>query len=148
LLVGDAAVEALLGQDAEFGFGEIKPTAALGGVASFETLDQAACFGGPERFAKRGLAVDVEIILDEHDGLGVGSPAKAYVLLSTDWFNDDLAQGDGLPQRLRNSYAVPQLHELSDVDRRRQMLDSRVPMGRRSRSATPPEPGRRTTLPR
>ena len=32
LLVGDAAVEALRGEDAELGFGEIKPTAVLGGV--------------------------------------------------------------------------------------------------------------------
>ena len=30
LLVGNAAVEALRGQDAEFGFGEVKPTAVLG----------------------------------------------------------------------------------------------------------------------
>jgi len=30
LLVGDAAVEALGGEDAEFGFGEIEPVAMLG----------------------------------------------------------------------------------------------------------------------
>jgi hypothetical protein len=42
LLVVDAAVEAVRGPDAEFGFGEIKPTAVLGGVVPFETLDQAA----------------------------------------------------------------------------------------------------------
>jgi hypothetical protein len=51
LLVGDAAVEALRGQDAEFGFGEIKPTAVLGGVVSFETFDRAASFDGRERWA-------------------------------------------------------------------------------------------------
>jgi hypothetical protein len=46
LLVGDAAVEALRGEDAELGFGEIKPTAVVGGVVPFETLDQA---GEPRR---------------------------------------------------------------------------------------------------
>jgi hypothetical protein len=80
LLVGDAAVEALRGEDAELGFGEIKPTAVLGGVVPFETLDQAASLDGRERFVKRGLAVDVEIILDEHDGLGVGKMDVGQVL--------------------------------------------------------------------
>ena len=80
LLVGDAAVEALRGQDAEFGFGEIKPTAVLGGVVPFEALDEAASLDGRERFVKRGLAVDVEIILDEHDGLGVGKMDVGQVL--------------------------------------------------------------------
>jgi hypothetical protein len=80
LRVGNAAVEALRGQGAEFGFGEIKPTAVLGGVVPFETLDQTASLDGRERFVKRGLAVDVAIILDEHDGLGVGKwmSAKAF----------------------------------------------------------------------
>ena len=61
LLVGDPAVEALRDQDAEFGFGEIKPTAVLGGVVPFETIDQAAGLDGRKRFIKRGLAVEREL---------------------------------------------------------------------------------------
>jgi hypothetical protein len=44
-LVGNAAVEALSGQNAEFGFGQIKPTAVLGRVMPFEALDQAPFHG-------------------------------------------------------------------------------------------------------
>src|SRR5262249_60810003 len=71
LLVWDAAVEALGGEDAEFGFGEIEPTAMLWRVVPFESLDQPSCFGRREGLVERGLAVDIEIVLDEHDGLGV-----------------------------------------------------------------------------
>ena len=39
--VGNAAVEALRGQDAEFGFGEVKPTAMLGSVVPPEKLRRA-----------------------------------------------------------------------------------------------------------
>ena len=49
LLVGNAAVEALSGQKAEFGFGQIKPTAVLGRVMPFEAHDQPSRFGGGER---------------------------------------------------------------------------------------------------
>ena len=48
LLVGDAAVDALGGEDAEFGFGKIKPAAVLGRVVPFEALDQPSGFGGRE----------------------------------------------------------------------------------------------------
>ena len=46
LFVGNPAVEALGRQDAEFGFGQIEPTAVLWGVVPFEALDQASGFGG------------------------------------------------------------------------------------------------------
>ena len=49
------------GQDAEFGFGEIEPTAMLWSVVPFEALRQAARFGGRKRFVKRSRAVDIEI---------------------------------------------------------------------------------------
>ena len=50
LFVGDAAVEALGGQNAEFGFGEVEPAAVLGRVVPFEALDQ------PSRFSRwKGL---------------------------------------------------------------------------------------------
>ena len=64
-LVGNAAVEALRGQDAEFGFGEFEPTAVLWSVVPFEALRQAAGFGGRKRFVKRSRAVDIEIVLDD-----------------------------------------------------------------------------------
>ena len=38
----------------------------------FEAFDQPPSFGGREGFIKRSLAVDVKIILDQDDGLGVG----------------------------------------------------------------------------
>jgi hypothetical protein len=51
---------------------QVEPAAVLGGVVPFEAFDQPAGFGGREGFIKRSLAVDVEIILDQDDGLGVG----------------------------------------------------------------------------
>src|SRR5260221_13341480 len=41
LLVGDASIEALRGQDGQLGFGEIEPRAVLGRVVPFEAFDQA-----------------------------------------------------------------------------------------------------------
>ena len=46
LFVGDTAIEALGGQDAEFGLGQIEPTAMFGGVVPLEAFDQSAGFGG------------------------------------------------------------------------------------------------------
>jgi hypothetical protein len=46
LFVGDAAIETLSGEDAEFGFRQIKPTAVLGRVVPLEALDLPSCFGG------------------------------------------------------------------------------------------------------
>ena len=45
-LIRDASVEALRGQNAEFGFGEIKLTAVFRGVMPFEALSQTAGFRG------------------------------------------------------------------------------------------------------
>ena len=59
------------GEDAEFGLGQIEPTAVLWRIVPFEALDQPPGFGGRERLVERRLAVDVEIVLDQHDGLGV-----------------------------------------------------------------------------
>jgi len=72
LLVGNAAVEALRGQDAEFGFGEVEPTAVLGSVVPFEALREAAGFGGRKRLVQRSRAVDIKIVLDENDLRGAG----------------------------------------------------------------------------
>ena len=46
LFVGDATVEALGGQDAEFGLRQIEPASVLGRVMPFEALDQPPGFGG------------------------------------------------------------------------------------------------------
>ena len=70
--VGNAAVEALRAQNAEFGFGEVEPTAVLGSVVPFEALRQAAGFGGRKGLVKRSRAVDIEIVLDENDLRGAG----------------------------------------------------------------------------
>jgi hypothetical protein len=52
LLVGDAAVEALGRQNAEFRLRQIEPAALLWGVVPFEALDQPPGFGGWEGFIK------------------------------------------------------------------------------------------------
>ena len=41
-------------------------------VVPLEAFDQAAGFGGWERFVERSLAVDVEIVLNQDNDLGVG----------------------------------------------------------------------------
>ena len=52
LFVGNPAVEALGRQDAEFGLGQIKPTAMLWGVVPFEALNQPPGFGGRKSFVE------------------------------------------------------------------------------------------------
>ena len=52
LFVGDAAVEALGRQDAEFGLRQIEPTAVLWSVVPFEALDQPPGFVGGKGFVE------------------------------------------------------------------------------------------------
>jgi len=52
LFVGDAAVEALRGEDAEFGFRQIGPTAMLRRLMPFEALDQPSRLGRREGLVK------------------------------------------------------------------------------------------------
>ena len=52
LLVGDAAVEALSGEDTELGFRQIESAAVLGRVVPFEALDQPPGFGGRKGFVE------------------------------------------------------------------------------------------------
>ena len=52
LFVGDAAIETLSGEDAEFGFGQIKSATMLGRVVPFEALDQPSGFGGRKGFVE------------------------------------------------------------------------------------------------
>ena len=78
-LVGDATTEALAGQNAEFGFGQVEPGAVLGRVMPFEPLDETPGLRGRKRLVERSLAMDVEIVLDENDRLGVGEVAIGQV---------------------------------------------------------------------
>ena len=52
LLVGDAAVEALGRQDAEFRLRQVEPTAVLWSVVPFEALDQPPGFSGRKGFVE------------------------------------------------------------------------------------------------
>src|SRR5271156_3372881 len=45
-LVGNAAIQALAGQDGEFGFGHVEPASVFGRVMPLETLGEAASFLG------------------------------------------------------------------------------------------------------
>ena len=56
LLVGDAAIETLAGENAEFGFGQIEPTAVLRRVVPFEVLDEPARLGRGKGLIERGWA--------------------------------------------------------------------------------------------
>ena len=65
--VGNAAVEALDGQNTEFGLRHVEPTAVLGRVMPFEPLAQPSRFGGGEGRVKRRRRVRREIVLHQHD---------------------------------------------------------------------------------
>ena len=71
LFVGDAPVEALRGEDAEFGFGQVEPGAMFGRVVPFEAFDQTPGLGGGKGFVERSSGVSVEIVLDEDDRFGL-----------------------------------------------------------------------------
>ena len=71
-LVGDAAIQTLGREHTEFGFGHVEPTAVLGRVVPFETLDEPARLGGGKGFVERGGLVGVEIVLHQRDLRRVG----------------------------------------------------------------------------
>ena len=52
LFICNPTVEALGRQDAEFGLGQIKPTAMLWSVVPFEALDQPPGFNGGKSFVE------------------------------------------------------------------------------------------------
>lgn len=80
LFVGDAAIEALRGQNTEFGLGEIEPAAVLWRVVPFEALGQPAGLGGWEGLVERGLGMGAEIVLDQDDPGGGGEADVGDVL--------------------------------------------------------------------
>jgi hypothetical protein len=53
-LVGDAAIQTLRREHAEFGFGHVEPTAVLGRVVPFEALDEPARRGRGKGLIERG----------------------------------------------------------------------------------------------
>jgi hypothetical protein len=65
LLIGDAAVEALGGENRAFGFRQIQPTPVLGCVVLREPFNKAAGFGGGTGVVKRGRRMRVQVVLDE-----------------------------------------------------------------------------------
>jgi hypothetical protein len=80
LFVGNAPIETLSREDAEFGFGHIQPTAVFGCIVPFEPLDQPSGFLGRKGFVERSGLVGVEIVLHEHDLLGFWEAAVRYIL--------------------------------------------------------------------
>ena len=71
LLVGDAAAEALRGENGEFGFRHIEPTAVLWRVMPSEPLDEPSCFVWWKSLVERCGFMGVEIDLNQNDFLGV-----------------------------------------------------------------------------
>ena len=56
----------------QFGFGHVEPAAVLGRVVPFEPLDEPARFAGGEGLIERRWRVRVQVVLNQHDLLGVG----------------------------------------------------------------------------
>ena len=71
VIVGDAPIEALASQDGEFGFRQIKPGPMLGREDPLEAVDQAARLSGGEGLVERRLGVDVQVVLQQRDALGL-----------------------------------------------------------------------------
>ena len=80
LPVGDAAVEALAGEDGQFGFRHVEPTTVFGRIVPFEPLGDAPRFGGRESLIKRCLDMGVEVILHEGDLFGFRKVGVGQVL--------------------------------------------------------------------
>jgi hypothetical protein len=78
--VGDAPVEALSGQGGQFDLGDVEPGAVPGGVVDLQPLCQRERRGGCEGVVEGADAVGVEVVHDQHDGLGVGVVVSEQVL--------------------------------------------------------------------
>src|SRR4029450_6931311 len=63
---GNAAIEALCRQDAEFRLGQIEPAAVFWSVVPFEALDQAPGFDGRKGFVEGRLAGAAESVLEHN----------------------------------------------------------------------------------
>ena len=92
--VGNPAIEALGRKHAEFGLRQIKPADVLWSVVPFEALDQSPGFHGRKSFVERRFAVDVEIVLDQNDGLDVGEVAIGQFFQDLGIVHGGMAIGD------------------------------------------------------
>ena len=64
------------------------------GVMPFEALDQPPGFGGRERLIEGSLAVDVEVVLDQDDDLGVGEVGIGELFQDMSIVHGGVAIGD------------------------------------------------------
>ena len=65
-------VQALPGEDTEFQFGDIEPTAVLRGVMNLQALRQTPGGLRIEGFVERTRLMGVEVIADQPDAVGLG----------------------------------------------------------------------------
>ena len=72
LEVADARGQALPGQGGELDLGDVEPRPVLGGVMDLQALGQRVGLGRFEGLLQRGDAVGVEVVHDQHHGLGLG----------------------------------------------------------------------------
>ena len=72
LLVGNAAAQALGGQNGEFGFGHVEPASMFWRVMPFKPVGEATGFGGGEGRVERRRRMRTQIVLDQHDFFGGG----------------------------------------------------------------------------
>lgn len=68
-IVWDATIEALLGQNTQFRFCHVEPTAMLGSVVDFQPVDQSSCFGRFKRLVQRCWLVSVQVVHHQHNFL-------------------------------------------------------------------------------
>lgn len=68
---GDALVQVLAGDSREFEFDHIEPGGVFGRVVHLEAGSQGAGFGRLQMLVKDGIGVGVEVILHQHDFLGL-----------------------------------------------------------------------------
>ena len=78
----------------EFGLGQIEPTAVFWRVMPFEALDQPPGLGGRECLIEGSFAVDVEVVLDQDDDLGVGEVGIGEVFQDMSIIHGSVSIGD------------------------------------------------------
>jgi hypothetical protein len=71
-LVGNAAIQTLVSQNGEFGFGHVEPASVFGRVMPLETLGEAAGFLSREGRVERSRRMRVQVVLNQYDLFGVG----------------------------------------------------------------------------
>jgi len=71
-LIGDASIEALLGNEAQFNLRDVEPTAVAWRVGDVESSGESVRFVGTECLVERSDVVRVEIVTDKMDFSSVG----------------------------------------------------------------------------